>query len=117
MGTSRPQRAWRNHIEKNRDLGYSYRWGLLINNVSNLFLEILTEWAVTMEDLLTHPRRTRLRRREWITGKTIALADQLQLAKTHRAPNQQELRKQTMRSLWRDRKAIGEVTERVLILD
>ncbi len=54
MGTSRPQRALRNHIEKHRDLGYSYRWGLLINDVSNLFLEILTEGAVTMEDLLTH---------------------------------------------------------------
>ncbi len=61
-------------------------------------------------------RRRRRRHRDWVTGETIALAEQAHLARIQSAPNHRYLRRQTTRALRRDRnaywKAIGEETER-----
>ncbi len=63
-----------------------------------------------------HLGKTHCRRRDWVTGETIALAEQVRLAWIQIAPNHRELRRQTTRALRRDRntywKAIAEDTER-----
>ncbi len=63
-----------------------------------------------------HLGNTRRRRRDWVTGKTIALAEQARLARIQSVPNHRDLRRQTMRALRWDRnanwKAITEETER-----
>ncbi len=62
-----------------------------------------------------HLGKTRRRRRDWVTGETIALAEQAYLARIQSAPNHRELRRQTTRALRRDRnaywKTIAEETE------
>ncbi len=66
---------------------------------------------------LAHLGKTRRRRRDWVTGEMIALAEQACLARIQNAPNHRELRRQTTRALRRDRnaywKAIAGETERV----
>ncbi len=52
-----------------------------------------------------HVRKTRRRRRDWVTGETIALAEQACMARIQSAPNHRELRRQTKRALRRDRNA------------
>ncbi len=63
----------------------------------------------------THLGKTRRRRRGWVTGETIALAEQTRLARIRSAPNHRELRRQTTGALRRDRnaywKAIADETE------
>ncbi len=63
-----------------------------------------------------HIGKTHRRRRHWVTGESIALAEQARLARIQSAPNHRELRRQTKRVLRRDRnafwKAIAEETER-----
>ncbi len=58
----------------------------------------------------------KMRRRDWVTGETIALAEQTRLTRIQSAPNHRELRRQTTRALRRDRnaywKAIADETER-----
>ncbi len=60
-----------------------------------------------------HPGK--MRRRDWVTGETIALAEQARLARIQSAPNRRDLRRQTTRALRRDRntywKVIAEETE------
>ncbi len=64
-----------------------------------------------------HLGKTRRRRRDWVTGETIALTGQARLARIQSAPNHRFLRRQTTRALRRDCngywKAIAEETERV----
>ncbi len=66
-----------------------------------------------------HVRKTRRRRWDWVTGETIALAEQTCLARIQSAPNHRELRRQTKRALRRDRnaywKASVQETERVAV--
>ncbi len=61
-------------------------------------------------------RKTRRRRRGWVTGETIALAEQAHLARIQSGPYHRELRRQTTRALHRDRnaywKAFAAETER-----
>ncbi len=68
-----------------------------------------------------HLGKTRSHRRDWVTGKTIALAEQARLARTQSALSYRYLRRQTTRALQRDRnaywKAIAEETERVAACD
>ncbi len=63
-----------------------------------------------------HLGKTRRRRRDWVTGETIALVEQARLARIQSAPNHRERRRQTTRALRRDRnafwKVIAEETER-----
>ncbi len=58
--------------------------------------------------------KTCRRRRDWVTGETIALAEQACLARIQSPPNYRDLRRQTKRALRRDRnanwKAIAEET-------
>ncbi len=62
-------------------------------------------------------RRGRRRFPDWVTGETIALAEQARLARIQNAANHRELRRQTTRALRRDRnaywKTIAEETKRV----
>ncbi len=78
------------------------------------------EWQ-ELKDAVTdasqaHLGKTRRRRRDWVTGETIALAEQARLARIQSAPNYPVLRRQTTRALRRDRnaywKAIAEETVR-----
>ncbi len=63
-----------------------------------------------------HLGKTHRRRRDWVTGKTIALAEQARLQRIQNASNHRDLRRQTTRELRRDRnaywKAIAKETER-----
>ncbi len=63
-----------------------------------------------------HLGRTLRRRRDWVAGETIALAEQARLARIQSAPNHRDLRKQTTRAQRLDRNAywkeIAEETER-----
>ncbi len=52
-----------------------------------------------------HLGKTRRRRRDWVTGEMIALAEQARLARIQSAPNHRELRMQTTRALRWDRNA------------
>ncbi len=65
-----------------------------------------------------HLGKMRRRRRDWVTGETIALAEQVRLARIQSAPNYRDLRRQTTRALHRDCdaywKAIAEETERAV---
>ncbi len=78
------------------------------------------EWR-ELKDAVTdasqaHLGKTRSRRRDWVTGETIALAEQACLARIQSAPNHRDLKRQTTRALRRDRdaywKAIAEETDR-----
>ncbi len=62
------------------------------------------------------PGKTRRRRRDWVTGETIAFSEQVRLARIQSAPNNRDLRRQTTWALRWDRnaywKAIADERER-----
>ncbi len=79
------------------------------------------EWRELKDALADAPQghigKTRRHRRDWVTGETIALAEQARLARVQSAPSRRGLRRQTTRALRRDRnaywEAIAEETKRV----
>ncbi len=52
-----------------------------------------------------HLGKTHRRCRDWVTGETIALAEQARLARIQSVPNHRDLRRQTTRARRRDRNA------------
>ncbi len=65
-----------------------------------------TEWAAlkaaARESALKHLGHTRRRRKDWLTGPTLMLADQAKQARISKAPNYREVRRQASQAIRRD---------------